>query len=174
MKNEFYIESKFDGLPLSVLEIVPDGKPCAVVYMLHGLCGCKERFIPFMEFTNQPSIMIDDVKFFIDENKDQRLLLLEDSFEYRITGDETNENYKNWCKYIKQCKAYKGQRDVEPALEKDIVTSKFEKLLEDKLKAIIPAEKTLPSLEGCYAYKNKKHKVKKVTLFVESNGYNVE
>lgn len=50
VKNEFYIESKFDGLPLSVLEIVPDGKPCAVVYMLHGLCGCKERFIPFMEF----------------------------------------------------------------------------------------------------------------------------
>ena len=50
VKNEFYIESKFDGLPLSVLEIMPDGKPYAVVYMLHGLCGCKDRFIPFMEF----------------------------------------------------------------------------------------------------------------------------
>ena len=50
VKNEFYIESKFDGLPLSVLEIVPESKPCAVVYILHGLCGCKDRFIPFMEF----------------------------------------------------------------------------------------------------------------------------
>lgn len=44
------IDSKFDGLSISVLEIVPEGKPLAVVYLVHGLCGCKERFIPFMEY----------------------------------------------------------------------------------------------------------------------------
>lgn len=48
--RELYIESKFDKLPISALEVVPDQKPHAVVYMVHGLCGCKERFLPFMEF----------------------------------------------------------------------------------------------------------------------------
>lgn len=49
-RNEFYVESEFDGLPVSVLEMLPESKPRAVVYMVHGLCGCKERFIPFMEY----------------------------------------------------------------------------------------------------------------------------
>jgi alpha-beta hydrolase superfamily lysophospholipase len=49
-KSELYIESKYDGLPISVVNMVPDGKPRAVVYMVHGLCGCKERFLPFMEY----------------------------------------------------------------------------------------------------------------------------
>lgn len=49
-RRELHIESKVDGLQISVLEIVPDQKPRAVVYMVHGLCGCKERFVPFMEY----------------------------------------------------------------------------------------------------------------------------
>ena len=49
-RSELYIESKFDGLPISVLEIVPDGNPRAVVYLIHGLCGCKERFLQFIGF----------------------------------------------------------------------------------------------------------------------------
>lgn len=49
-RRELYVESKFDGLPISVLERVPDGRPRAVVYLVHGLCGCKERFLPFIEY----------------------------------------------------------------------------------------------------------------------------
>ena len=49
-RQELYIESKFDGLPISVLEVVPDGNPRAVAYLVHGLCGCKERFLPFVEY----------------------------------------------------------------------------------------------------------------------------
>ena len=51
MERRFlYVKSKFDGLPISVMECMPDGKPHAVVLLVHGLCGCKERFLPFMEY----------------------------------------------------------------------------------------------------------------------------
>lgn len=49
-RNEFYIESPYDALKVSVLEMAPHGRPRAVMYLVHGLCGCKERFIPFMEY----------------------------------------------------------------------------------------------------------------------------
>lgn len=48
--REFFVESAYDGLQISVLEITPVEKPKAVVYLAHGLCGCKERFLPFMEY----------------------------------------------------------------------------------------------------------------------------
>ena len=49
-QREFFVESAYDGLQISVVEFVPVEKPKAVVYLAHGLCGCKERFLPFMEF----------------------------------------------------------------------------------------------------------------------------
>lgn len=54
--RETYVESKFDSLKISVLEMVPEGEPRAVVYMVHGLCGCKERFLPFMEYLTSNGI----------------------------------------------------------------------------------------------------------------------
>lgn len=48
--REFFIESACDGLKISVLEVVPAEKLKAVVLLAHGLCGCKERFLPFMEY----------------------------------------------------------------------------------------------------------------------------
>lgn len=48
--REFFVESAYDGLQISVVEVVPVEKPKAVVYLAHGLCGCKERFLPFMEY----------------------------------------------------------------------------------------------------------------------------
>lgn len=48
--REFFVESAYDGLKISVLEISPAEKPKAVVFLAHGLCGCKERFLPFMEY----------------------------------------------------------------------------------------------------------------------------
>lgn len=49
-RNEFYIESPHDALKVSVLEMAPVERPRAVLYLVHGLCGCKERFIPLMEY----------------------------------------------------------------------------------------------------------------------------
>ena len=49
-QREFFVESAYDGLQISVVEFIPVEKPKAVVYLAHGLCGCKERFLPFMEF----------------------------------------------------------------------------------------------------------------------------
>ena len=48
--REFFVESAYDSLKISVLEIAPVGRPKAVVFLAHGLCGCKERFLPFMEY----------------------------------------------------------------------------------------------------------------------------
>lgn len=48
--REFFVESAYDGLNISVLEVAPVEKPKAVVFLAHGLCGCKERFLPFMEY----------------------------------------------------------------------------------------------------------------------------
>ena len=56
-RQELYIESKFDGLPISVLEVVPDGKPRAVAYLVHGLCGCKERFLPFIDYLTSNGVI---------------------------------------------------------------------------------------------------------------------
>ena len=54
--HEFFVESAYDGLKISVLEIAPIEKPRAVVFLAHGLCGCKERFLPFMEYLAQNGI----------------------------------------------------------------------------------------------------------------------
>lgn len=48
--REFFVESTYDGLQISVLEVTPVERPKAVVYLSHGLCGRKERFLPFMEY----------------------------------------------------------------------------------------------------------------------------
>ncbi len=48
--REFFLESTYDGLRISVLEVAPVKKPKAVLFLAHGLCGCKERFLPFMEY----------------------------------------------------------------------------------------------------------------------------
>lgn len=55
-RNRLSVESPYDGLPISVLEMRPDKQPEAVVYLVHGLCGCKERFIPFMEYLAENGI----------------------------------------------------------------------------------------------------------------------
>ena len=50
MNKNFTLDSAYDGLHLSVLMIRPEREPDAVLQLSHGLCGCKERYIPFMEF----------------------------------------------------------------------------------------------------------------------------
>lgn len=50
MKTVFEIKSRFDGLPLSVAVVEPDGEAVAVLQIAHGMCGSKERFLPFMQY----------------------------------------------------------------------------------------------------------------------------
>lgn len=49
-KENFILRSESDGLGISCLMILPDGKPKAYLQIAHGMCGCKERFLPFMEY----------------------------------------------------------------------------------------------------------------------------
>lgn len=51
MDVSFYtLDSKYDDLRVSVLSVRPDVIPVAVLQLAHGMCGSKERFLPFMEF----------------------------------------------------------------------------------------------------------------------------
>ena len=51
MKYEGRFLSEADGLPISVLAVIPDEKPYrAVVQLVHGMSEHKERYLPFMEF----------------------------------------------------------------------------------------------------------------------------
>lgn len=51
MKTDFQLKSRYDGLNLSAVVVEPDQHdPEAVVQIAHGLCGCKERYLPFMEY----------------------------------------------------------------------------------------------------------------------------
>lgn len=50
MNDVFTLISSYDGLPLSVIAVRPPGQAKAVVQFAHGMCGCKERFLPVMEW----------------------------------------------------------------------------------------------------------------------------
>ena len=48
--HEFILISEYDGLEISCLLSSPDGEVCAVLQISHGMCGCKERYIPFIRY----------------------------------------------------------------------------------------------------------------------------
>lgn len=56
MKQNFTLISRIDGLGLSVLAVMPDTQPKAVIQFSHGVCGCKERFLPVMEYMAQRGV----------------------------------------------------------------------------------------------------------------------
>lgn len=50
MVSEMTLKSRIDNLGISVLVVRPQREVYAVLQLSHGLCGCKERFLPFMQF----------------------------------------------------------------------------------------------------------------------------
>lgn len=42
--------SRVDGLDIKVMTVTPESEPRAVIQLSHGLCGCKERYVSFMEY----------------------------------------------------------------------------------------------------------------------------
>ena len=42
--------SPYDSLEISVMTLRPQEKPVAVLYLLHGICGKKEKMLPVMEY----------------------------------------------------------------------------------------------------------------------------
>ena len=48
--NTFTVNSRSDGLPLSVITVKPEGEPVALVQLAHGMAEHKERYIPLMTF----------------------------------------------------------------------------------------------------------------------------
>ena len=50
MTENMTMTSRVDGLKISVIAVKPEGEPRAVLQFSHGLCGCKERYLSFMEY----------------------------------------------------------------------------------------------------------------------------
>lgn len=50
MKEEFKLKSRVDGLEISSVVVKPEGESEAVLHVVHGMCGGKDRFLPFMEY----------------------------------------------------------------------------------------------------------------------------
>ena len=50
MTRYFTLDSAYDGLHLSLAMSQPEKEPDAVLQLAHGMCGCKERYLPFMEY----------------------------------------------------------------------------------------------------------------------------
>lgn len=48
--NDIILTSQADGLEIGMRLVLPDGKPVAVLQLAHGMCGCKERFLPLMQY----------------------------------------------------------------------------------------------------------------------------
>lgn len=46
----FSHKSPSDGLEISAVAVLPAGRPVALLQVAHGMCGSKERFMPFMKF----------------------------------------------------------------------------------------------------------------------------
>jgi len=46
----FTVKSEHDGLGLSVMTVIPDGEPAALVQLAHGMAEHKERYLPVMRF----------------------------------------------------------------------------------------------------------------------------
>jgi alpha-beta hydrolase superfamily lysophospholipase len=44
------LRSSYDDLDISILTVVPNDAPKAVIQIAHGVCGYKEKFLPFMEY----------------------------------------------------------------------------------------------------------------------------
>lgn len=44
------LDSAYDGVAISVAAVRPESRPKAVLQISHGMCGRKERFLPFMEY----------------------------------------------------------------------------------------------------------------------------
>lgn len=56
MKTDFTLDSAYDGLHLSVMAVVPEEKPKAVLQISHGMCGCKERYLDFMQYMSEHGV----------------------------------------------------------------------------------------------------------------------
>lgn len=50
MTEHFILHSRYDNIDISTMAVLPMGEIQAIVQLVHGMQGCKERFIPFMEY----------------------------------------------------------------------------------------------------------------------------
>ena len=57
MNRNFLLRSGYDGVDISVVMTTPESAPIAVLQLAHGMCGCKERFLPFMSFMSEHGVV---------------------------------------------------------------------------------------------------------------------
>lgn len=56
MVRTMTLRSRYDDLDISVLVVSPEGQTHAVIQFSHGMCGCKERYLPVMEYMAEKGV----------------------------------------------------------------------------------------------------------------------
>ena len=56
MVKTMTLRSRYDDLDISVLVVSPEGQTHAVIQFSHGMCGCKERYLPVMEYMAEKGV----------------------------------------------------------------------------------------------------------------------
>ena len=56
MKRSFVLDSAYDGVRLSAALVAPDDAPKAVMLIAHGMCGCKDKYLAFMEYMSEHGV----------------------------------------------------------------------------------------------------------------------
>lgn len=58
MTERFILKSDVDALDISVVVVSPEEvSPKMALQLAHGMCGCKERFMPFMEYMASKGVL---------------------------------------------------------------------------------------------------------------------
>ena len=57
MITEMSLRSRIDDLPISMVVVTPKQEPKAVLQLSHGMCGCKERYMPLMEYMAENGVL---------------------------------------------------------------------------------------------------------------------
>lgn len=56
MVSDLTLKSSYDDVDISVVVVAPEDSPRAVIQLAHGMCGCKERYMPMMEYMSRRGI----------------------------------------------------------------------------------------------------------------------
>ena len=98
--KETKLNSKCDGLAISVMTFIPEGKVKGIFQIAHGMCEHKERYYNFMEYlTNQGYItIINDHRGHGESIKKRNDL----GYFYDETGEFIVEDLHQVTEYIKE------------------------------------------------------------------------
>ncbi len=120
------------------------------------------RFIPFKEFMNQPEESVYSINIYVDDNREQRMIIPKGWTPCALPKKTGNTTYKTFNEFIDRCRNVSDESD-NPNFAKDIIASDFIKLLRPKKPYV---SHTVVGVSETYYAKKKDGKICEVYVFV--------